>query len=44
MDARAKMRIIIYYIKPKDPAVKPIIKKNENSDKSLGRELTKRFS
>ncbi len=38
------MGIMIYYIKPNDPAVKPIIKKNENSDKSLGRELTKRFS
>ena len=37
------MEIINYYINPNDPAVKPIIKKNENSDKSLGRELTKRF-
>ena len=29
---------------PKDPAVKPTIKKKENSVRSLGRELTKRFS
>ena len=28
------------YIKPNDPAVNPTAKKNENSKRSLGRELT----
>ena len=43
----AKLKIFKYllfilklYIKPIDPAVKPIIKKKENSAKSLGREFT----
>ncbi len=36
--------IEINYIKPKDPAVKPIIRKNENSAKSLGNELTISFN
>ena len=29
-----------YYIKPNDPAVIPTAKKKENSNKSLGNELT----
>ena len=31
------------YIRPIDPAVKPTAKKNVNSNKSLGRELTNKF-
>ena len=31
------------YIKPTDPAVKPTIRKNANSDKSLGNEFTIRL-
>ena len=38
------MIIVISYISPNDPAVKPIIKKNENSAKSLGKLLTKIFN
>ncbi len=34
----------ITYINPIDPAVKPIMRKNENSAKSLGKELTITFS
>ena len=30
----------VYQIKPNDPAVIPTAKKNENSSKSLGSELT----
>jgi len=30
----------MFHIKPSDPAVIPTAKKNENSNKSLGRELT----
>ena len=33
-----------FYIKPTEPAVKPIMRKNENSDKSLGKEFTISFS
>jgi len=33
-------RKYVYYNNPIDPAVKPIIRKNENSARSLGRELT----
>ena len=32
------------YSKPIEPAVKPIIRKNENSAKSLGKELTMSFN
>ena len=32
------------YINPIDPAVKPTIKKKENSNKSRGKELTNKFS
>ena len=32
------------YITPNEPAIKPIKTKKENSDKSLGRELTIRFN
>ena len=32
------------YIIPKDPAVKPTTKKKENSNKSLGKELTNKFN
>ena len=32
-----------YYSNPIEPAVKPIIRKNENSAKSLGKELTISF-
>ena len=32
------------YIKPIDPAVKPTAKKKVNSSKSLGKELTIKFS
>ena len=32
------------YNNPSDPAVNPIIRKKENSDNSLGRELTISFS
>ena len=32
------------YNNPSDPAVNPIIRKRENSDNSLGRELTISFS
>jgi len=32
------------YIIPNEPAIKPINTKNENSARSLGRELTIRFS
>ena len=35
-----KIPIINYYIKPSEPAVTPTAKKKENSNKSLGRELT----
>jgi len=31
------------YIKPIDPAVNPTAKKNVNSRRSLGRELTNKF-
>ena len=33
-----------FYITPNEPAIKPIKTKNENSARSLGRELTIRFS
>ena len=33
-----------YQINPKDPAVKPTIKKKENSAKSLGRVFNIKFS
>ena len=33
----------IIHIRPIDPAVKPTAKKNVNSNKSLGRELTNKF-
>ena len=32
------------YINPIDPAVKPTIKKKENSSKSRGKELTSKFN
>ena len=32
------------YIIPSDPAVKPTIKKKENSNKSLGNELTNKLN
>ena len=37
-------RVDDFHIKPIDPAVNPIIRKKENSAKSLGRELTISFS
>jgi len=37
-------RNIKFYIKPIDPAVKPTAKKNENSNKSLGKELTNKLN
>ena len=33
-----------FYIRPNEPAVNPIIRKNENSAKSRGKELTISFS
>ena len=35
-----KIRKIDNYIRPSEPAVTPTAKKKENSNKSLGRELT----
>ena len=33
-----------FYIKPIEPAVKPTAKKNENSNKSLGKEFTNKLN
>ena len=37
-------KIFRSYIKPTDPAVNPTAKKNANSRRSLGRELTIKFN
>ena len=39
-----KLVIFLNYTSPTDPAVKPTAKKNVNSRRSLGRELTIRFN
>ena len=39
-----KIRFEDFYITPNEPAIKPIKTKNENSVRSLGSELTIRFS
>ena len=37
-------KLYFFYINPIDPAVKPTIKKKENSNKSRGKELTSKFN
>ena len=41
---KIKVGLEIVYITPNEPAIKPIKMKNENSARSLGRELTIRFN
>ena len=37
-------QLLIFYSNPIDPAVNPTAKKNVNSRRSLGRELTNKFN
>ena len=41
---RLNFNKLYFYINPIDPAVKPTIKKKENSSKSRGKELTSKFN